>query len=54
MNLGWSEILLIAVVALLLFGPNRLPQLAKSLGEAVRVFRKELKATDEPSDETKP
>ncbi|MBI2070127.1 MAG: twin-arginine translocase TatA/TatE family subunit [Elusimicrobia bacterium] len=42
-NLGWGEILLIGAAALLIFGPSRLPQLAKSVGEAVRTFRKELK-----------
>ncbi|MBI4063919.1 MAG: twin-arginine translocase TatA/TatE family subunit [Elusimicrobia bacterium] len=46
-NLGWGEILVIGVVALLLFGPSRLPQLAKSFGEAFRIFRKELKTETE-------
>lgn len=53
MNIGWSELLLIAVVALLLFGPSRLPQLAKSLGEALRTFKKELKSDDSKSDDPK-
>lgn len=42
MNLGWSEILLIAGIALLMFGPSRLPGLGKSLGEAIRGFKKGL------------
>lgn len=42
MNLGWTEILLIAGIALLLFGPSKLPNLGRSLGEAIRGFKKGL------------
>ncbi len=42
MNLGWTEILLIAGVALLLFGPSKLPNLGRSMGEAIRGFKKGL------------
>ncbi len=38
-NLGFSELLVILVIALLILGPKRLPDLARSLGEAVRAFR---------------
>ncbi len=40
MNLGVPEIILILVVALLFFGPSRLPSLGKSVGEAIRGFKK--------------
>jgi twin arginine-targeting protein translocase, TatA/E family len=40
MNLGWTEILLIGGIALLLFGPKKLPDLGRSLGEAIRGFKK--------------
>jgi TatA/E family protein of Tat protein translocase len=43
-NLGFSEMLIIFVVALLVFGPKKLPELGKSLGKGIREFRK---ATDE-------
>lgn len=42
MNLGFTEILLILGIALLFFGPSRLPGLGKSLGEAIRGFKKGL------------
>ncbi|MFP5520365.1 MAG: twin-arginine translocase TatA/TatE family subunit [Bdellovibrionia bacterium] len=42
MNLGWTEILLIVGVGLILFGPSRLPQLGKSMGQAIRGFKKGL------------
>lgn len=42
MNLGATELLLILGIALLLFGPSKLPGLGKSLGEAIRGFKKGL------------
>ncbi|MBM3199678.1 twin-arginine translocase TatA/TatE family subunit [Candidatus Woesearchaeota archaeon] len=38
-NFGITEILLIAFIVLLVFGPKRLPQLARSCGEAVNEFK---------------
>jgi sec-independent protein translocase protein TatA len=38
--IGTSELLLILIVALVLFGGKRLPELAKSLGLAMQEFRK--------------
>jgi len=35
-----GELLLLLIVALLLFGPNKLPDLARSMGEALREFKK--------------
>ena len=40
---GLPEILIILVVVLLIFGPKRLPELAKGLGQSVREFRKGIK-----------
>ena len=42
------EIILVLVIALLIFGPNRLPQAGRSLGRAVREFRR---ATDSAKSE---
>lgn len=39
---GWEWIIILAIV-LLLWGAPKLPGLAKSLGESIRVFRKEMK-----------
>jgi Tat protein translocase TatB subunit len=39
-SLGGSELLLIAVVALLLFGPDKVPQMARALGRFMREFNK--------------
>jgi len=55
--LGTEDILLILVVALFLFGPNKLPELARSLGKATGEFKKaqmqsesELKQIVKPLD----
>jgi len=40
MNLGMPEVLLILVAALILFGPRKLPELGKSLGQAMAQFRR--------------
>jgi len=39
-NLGFSEVLIILIVALVVFGPEKLPELGRSLGQAIREFRK--------------
>ncbi|WP_243028396.1 twin-arginine translocase TatA/TatE family subunit [Thermus albus] len=40
MNLGMQEILVILVVALLIFGPKKLPELGRSLGQSIREFKR--------------
>lgn len=50
MGLGFPEIVIVLVIALVIFGPSRLPGLGESLGKAVRGFKKGLK--DGPSDRT--
>lgn len=49
MNLGMTELLLIAGIALLFFGPSRLPGLGKSVGQAIRGFKKGI--NEDPSDD---
>jgi sec-independent protein translocase protein TatA len=45
-SLGMPELIVIFVVALLVFGPSKLPDLGKSLGEAIRGFKKALNESD--------
>ena len=39
-GLGYQELLVILVIVLILFGANRLPELARSLGSSVKEFKK--------------
>ncbi len=40
MRIGVWEIVVVLLVALILFGPNRLPEMGKALGKAIREFRR--------------
>ena len=49
-GIGFQELLIIAVIALLIVGPKKLPDLAKTLGKGFSEFRK---ATDGITDDIK-
>ncbi|MGC8961152.1 MAG: twin-arginine translocase TatA/TatE family subunit [Candidatus Bathyarchaeia archaeon] len=49
--LGPWEIALIVVILLVLFGPKKLPELAQSLGKAVREYRRATSALEELAEE---
>jgi sec-independent protein translocase protein TatA len=53
-GLGYQELLIILVIVLLLFGAQRLPDLAKSLGSSVKEFKKGVTeiTKDEPASAT--
>jgi sec-independent protein translocase protein TatB len=57
-GIGMSELLVILVVALIIFGPTRLPELARSLGRAMAEFRRastDLRSTfEEAARDPKP
>lgn len=53
-NLGPTEIILILLVLVLLFGAKKLPELARGSGRALRIFKAETKGLmDEDDDKTK-
>jgi sec-independent protein translocase protein TatA len=53
-NIGPLEIAIVLVIVLIVFGPKRLPELGKSLGEGIRGFRGSLSGDDDKdSTETK-
>jgi sec-independent protein translocase protein TatA len=52
-NVGVTEILLIAVVALLLFGAGRIADIGKGLGQGIKNFKQGLKEADEIDAERK-
>ncbi len=45
-GIGASELVVILVIALLIFGPSRLAEIGSSLGKAVRDFRKAMQDED--------
>jgi len=46
---GWHALIILAVIVLL-FGATKLPGLAKSVGQSMKIFRSEMKSSD--SDDT--
>ena len=48
-SLGSSELIIILIVLLVMFGGAKLPQLARSLGQAQKEFKDGLKEGDEDS-----
>jgi sec-independent protein translocase protein TatA len=53
-GLGMPELLLVLVVALVLFGPKRLPEFGRSLGKSIAAFKKGLKESIDEDGETPP
>ncbi len=45
-NVGLTEILIIALIVILLFGGKKIPEFFKGVGEAIREFRKSSKGED--------
>ena len=43
-NLGTTELLIILLIAIVIFGANKIPKLGKGLGEGIRNFKASLKA----------
>lgn len=50
---SFTEILLILVVVMILFGAGRLPEIGRSLGEGIRNFKKALSGEEEKVKEVK-
>jgi sec-independent protein translocase protein TatA len=46
-NLGMPELLVLLVLALIIFGPGKLPEVGKSLGRAMREFKEALRRSSE-------
>jgi len=51
--LGSQELLVILAIVLLLFGANKLPELARSLGQAKKEFKKGIEEEEEEEDKEK-
>lgn len=51
MELGFGEIVVIAAIVLLLFGPKKLPQLGEALGRGIRNFKDGMTGKDDAQGE---
>ncbi|MDE2292089.1 MAG: twin-arginine translocase TatA/TatE family subunit [Elusimicrobia bacterium] len=50
-DIGFGELLVILAVGLLLFGADRIPQVARSIGKSVNAFKKGLKDSIDDDEE---
>jgi TatA/E family protein of Tat protein translocase len=51
-SIGAPELMLILVIALVIFGPTRLPEIGSGLGQAIRAFRKAADDLQHHDDDT--
>jgi Tat protein translocase TatB subunit len=51
-GIGWQELIIIAVVALIIVGPKKLPDLAKTLGKGIRDFKNATEGVTENLKDT--
>jgi sec-independent protein translocase protein TatA len=51
-GLGTGELVLIGIVAVLLFGPKKIPELAKSMGQGLRSFKSSLNKDETETEGT--
>ncbi len=49
-----THLIVVLVVALLIFGPRKLPELGKGLGEGMRGFKDAIKGTPDPAKQDAP
>ena len=53
-NIGPLEIVIVLIIALVVFGPKRLPELGRSLGKGIREFRGSISGRHDDEDEQPP
>jgi sec-independent protein translocase protein TatA len=51
-NIGPMELFVVAIIALLVVGPKRLPEVGKSLGKGIREFKESITGDSRDDDET--
>ena len=51
MDIGWPEILIIAVVILVLFGSKKMPDAARSVGRSLRILKTEVKGLHDDDEQ---
>jgi sec-independent protein translocase protein TatA len=51
-NIGPMELVVVLIIALVVLGPKKLPEVGKSLGKGMREFKDSLSAINEDDDDT--
>jgi sec-independent protein translocase protein TatA len=51
-NVGPLELVVVLIIALVIFGPKRLPELGRSMGKGIREFRGSISGKNDDEDET--
>jgi sec-independent protein translocase protein TatA len=47
MGIHWTELLIVSVIALLIFGPKRLPEMGSAIGKTYKEFKKSMREAAE-------
>ena len=50
-GLGTTDLIILLVIVILIFGVNKIPQLGKGLGEGIRNFKSSIKAVSEDTED---
>jgi sec-independent protein translocase protein TatA len=50
-NLGWPEVLIILLAAVIIFGPKKIPELGGALGKTLRGFKEEMNKPTEDEEQ---
>jgi sec-independent protein translocase protein TatA len=51
-NIGPMELVVVLIIALVVLGPKKLPEVGKSLGKGMREFKDSLSSINEDDDDT--
>jgi len=49
-NIGLPELIIIVIIALVFFGPGKLPEMGSAVGKAIRGFKKSMSDPDNKTD----
>lgn len=49
---GWTELVIVLVIALIIFGPGKLPEVGKALGKAIGEFKKGTSEKEDTKTDT--